>query len=814
VVGGTNFSVTANSSNFEIGYGFNGCIDDVRYYHRDFSEKSVQTVYRLGYRPAEGMYHLRADNNSTIHFRIDGKTNNRRFPVFMVENYWGSALPATNCVTLNGTALTANTDYYARLNTTYRWLVIGLNKTITTDSALLYIDDKSSEGARCITPMKKMVWGKYSGTREWFWCKNFTGDYMGASGTNQFYAAWKMDSANDGGSQSHGGEVHRFKFSDVTPNVKADTSSDSNLVSSSVIYGGTPLGYFFPSWGATNIPSLLSKAIPSYSVIESSAVRVVLQLNEKSDTVSGAWRKIKTRWTIYPTGQVFRWDSIGGFSATPDWTAYGAFQNPRATSGHTIDTTRKKNRMRGGCYSNYIHDYATAFLGFNYTTGSESYPFRSDTMTAFTTADNYRAGIRFSGDTVAGCGIARWGATPIQMALYFDYQRDNLTDKSTTSQYCDSVSNGVQCLAFPSHSNVLGMKLGSIVTTSAGDLNQDGFNEREGAYMVQASNNAVLCTLLARNDTVRYNPVFHITNYLATQKPQYVFCYQTNPAEAGTDTMMLIEGYEYNMYHNKTAHELVVQIDSVFRDSTIIYISSDRTLAVQLSRFDAIGGDGCDTVKWRTESENENLGYYLYRRIKPAFLDSLAKTTDTLADDTALDGAGVLFKRKTIGIKDTGWALVNMRIIPSLGGGTSFGPLEYRHIDYRDVYNDVVYEYKLEAVDYHSEREEYGPSEARPVGKVPIRYALWGNYPNPLRKLTIIRYDLPAKTKVSINIYNLQGKLIRKLVKPDKALKRGYHRVTWDGLNDRGQPVASGPYIYHMITATKFVKSRVMVVLR
>ena len=70
------------------------------------------------------------------------------------------------------------------------------------------------------------------------------------------------------------------------------------------------------------------------------------------------------------------------------------------------------------------------------------------------------------------------------------------------------------------------------------------------------------------------------------------------------------------------------------------------------------------------------------------------------------------------------------------------------------------------------------------------------------------------KTKVSINIYNLQGKLIRQLVKPDKAIRRGFHRAMWDGCNDRGQPVAPGPYVYHMVTATKFVKSKMMVVLR
>jgi hypothetical protein len=401
------------------------------------------------------------------------------------------------------------------------------------------------------------------------------------------------------------------------------------------------------------------------------------------------------------------------------------------------------------------------------------------------------------------------------MAFYYDFQRDDLGAGDAAS-YRDAVSNGVQCLKPSSEPEVLGIiSAGTIVKTRQGDFNGDGFNESEGAYMIEAANNSVHFRLPANADTCRYYPVFHITNYLANQKPEYVTCYHPH-AMGGTppDTTVLIEGYDYNIYHNKTAHELVIQIDSVFCDSAIFWISSDKTLAVTMSRFNATGGDRCDTIRWRTESEQENLGYFIYRRIKPAFMDSLARSVTAATGDSVLDDVAQLYKRKTIVSADTGWQVLNSEIIPSASPGASQGPLEYQQIDSWNVYNEVVYEYKVIAVDYRNRTDEYGPAEARPHGIRPLAFALWNNYPNPFRKLTNIKFDLPVASKVTLNVYNLQGRLIRRLIRPDRKYVAGYHRVVWDATNDFNQPVATGPYIYHIVTDKKFVKAKVMMMVR
>lgn len=81
------------------------------------------------------------------------------------------------------------------------------------------------------------------------------------------------------------------------------------------------------------------------------------------------------------------------------------------------------------------------------------------------------------------------------------------------------------------------------------------------------------------------------------------------------DTVALLEGYQYNCYVNLLSHELLFQIDSIFCDSVGIYISSVKTLVVELSKFEARPGNISDTIMWRTESEQGNLGFPLFRHI-------------------------------------------------------------------------------------------------------------------------------------------------------------------------------------------------------
>jgi len=77
----------------------------------------------------------------------------------------------------------------------------------------------------------------------------------------------------------------------------------------------------------------------------------------------------------------------------------------------------------------------------------------------------------------------------------------------------------------------------------------------------------------------------------------------------------------------------------------------------------------------------------------------------------------------------------------------------------------------------------------------PTEFALQQNYPNPFNPTTHIRYDIAEAGNVRLVIYNMLGQQVRTLV--TGAQDVGRYEVMWNGLNDAGQPVATGIYVYH-----------------
>lgn len=72
------------------------------------------------------------------------------------------------------------------------------------------------------------------------------------------------------------------------------------------------------------------------------------------------------------------------------------------------------------------------------------------------------------------------------------------------------------------------------------------------------------------------------------------------------------------------------------------------------------------------------------------------------------------------------------------------------------------------------------------------------NYPNPFNNETIIGFQIPNKSQVTINIYNLRGQLIRQLMNDYKA--PGFYKVVWDSKDNAGKDIAAGLYFYIILT--------------
>lgn len=93
----------------------------------------------------------------------------------------------------------------------------------------------------------------------------------------------------------------------------------------------------------------------------------------------------------------------------------------------------------------------------------------------------------------------------------------------------------------------------------------------------------------------------------------------------------------------------------------------------------------------------------------------------------------------------------------------------------------------------------------------PLVLRLFQNHPNPFNPATSIRYTVPRKSHVAVDVYSSSGRLIRTLI--DEVAPAGTGEVTWDGTNNAGVPVASGVYFCRLCVG-KVTVSRKMLLLR
>ena len=77
-------------------------------------------------------------------------------------------------------------------------------------------------------------------------------------------------------------------------------------------------------------------------------------------------------------------------------------------------------------------------------------------------------------------------------------------------------------------------------------------------------------------------------------------------------------------------------------------------------------------------------------------------------------------------------------------------------------------------------------------------YALLPNYPNPFNPTTTISYALPQGEHVRLQIFDINGQLVKELLNGYQAA--GIHSLDWNAQNAMGSQVASGIYFCRMMS--------------
>jgi hypothetical protein len=213
----------------------------------------------------------------------------------------------------------------------------------------------------------------------------------------------------------------------------------------------------------------------------------------------------------------------------------------------------------------------------------------------------------------------------------------------------------------------------------------------------------------------------------------------------------------------------------------------DIPLPIAMSAFTAVPADKGVMIKWRTESELNNLGFDVYR-------------------SESLDGR---------------FAKVNQSRIQ--GAGTDAIPHDYKFLD-ESVEVGKTYYYYIKDISYSGMEGRSDvikvivdrTGKLKVVGLAPPKFALLQNYPNPFNPETWIPFQLAKDASVTVRIYNLKGQPIRILELGQKEAGTYLTKdkaVYWDGRDNVGEKVASGMYFY-MLKAGEFTSTRRMVIIQ
>ena len=100
---------------------------------------------------------------------------------------------------------------------------------------------------------------------------------------------------------------------------------------------------------------------------------------------------------------------------------------------------------------------------------------------------------------------------------------------------------------------------------------------------------------------------------------------------------------------------------------------------------------------------------------------------------------------------------------------------------------------------------------AREMIGLPDGPQLQQNAPNPFNSETVISWFLLRPGAARVEVFSLTGQRVAILHQGPK--KAGVHRVHWDGRDDQGRPLASGVYLYRLVT-TESAQTRKLTLLR
>ncbi|MCF8266867.1 MAG: T9SS type A sorting domain-containing protein [Ignavibacteriales bacterium] len=204
---------------------------------------------------------------------------------------------------------------------------------------------------------------------------------------------------------------------------------------------------------------------------------------------------------------------------------------------------------------------------------------------------------------------------------------------------------------------------------------------------------------------------------------------------------------------------------------------SDNPLPVELTSFTAastssVTGDLNVVLNWQTATEVNNYGFEIER--------------------SCFQGSA-----------DREWETIGF--VPGYGNTNS--PKRYDFIDEQPYAGSL--RYRLKQIDTDGEIE-YSNIITLDMGhdpSLPMEFTLYQNYPNPFNPLTVISFELPEASKVTLQVFNTLGEEVAVLANGEQ-FQAGSHQKSFDA-----GKLTSGMYLYK-ITTSNFTATKKMMLIK
>ena len=513
-------------------------------------------------------------------------------------------------------------------------------------------------------------------------------------------------------------------------------------------------------------------------------------------------------FNINATSQTFNFSNMtikgGDIYGNTYWSGGGIFLEAGTLSLDTVTISGSIAKYGGGIYNagTLTMTNCTVSGNYSFTSGAGIFNGATLTMTNCTVSGNYssqRGGGIYKGQailTMTNCtvsgNLAGWEFNAYEGGgLYAAYSHGNplfITNCTFANNSAPNAHGGGIYLTGSSSTTHLYIKNTIIANNSAeedytpdfyiddGTVYNNGYNiveTQNGSDFVNGTNGCIvgvgdynLSTTLNDNSTLNGTKTLRTTDGSVAidagtnvQGDHPVAIPTTDQRGAGRNGTLDIGAYEW--------------WDNV------------GSLSVVLSTFTAQFIENTPTLYWETQSETDNMGWFVYRNSEEDFT-----TSEKISE--FINGHGTTTQQQSYIYEDR---IQN----PEVGD---------------------TYYYWLESIDYSGTVNHYdrvailtiphNSNSGNNLVPVPERFGLLQNEPNPVIHFTRIAFNLTESAMVDLNVYNIKGQLVKTLYSGVTSK----HTVMWDGKDESGKELENGVYFYNMIVDGKVAETKKLILMK